>query len=130
MPRRPKIDPLMAALIAKLPPAGSDWPVDQQAAWLRLMAMAFGTVYGGEVIFTGKPVASVPIQPKAKPSIGHPFLIDEGGFVRNAKTHKRVSPDQVDGSIFDARGQDGDMRTIIWADNSTGVNGKDFVISA
>jgi hypothetical protein len=40
-------DPLFAAMIAKLPPADKAWDVDRQLAWLNMMAMAFGTVYGG-----------------------------------------------------------------------------------
>jgi hypothetical protein len=40
-------DPLFAAMIAKLPSADKGWDVDRQLAWLNMMAMAFGTVYGG-----------------------------------------------------------------------------------
>lgn len=135
MPRgKSKQDPLIAALIAKIPPSEATWPVDGQLAWLRMAAMAFGAVYGGDAVsvFAGKPASSFsPVTvPQRAPSIGHPYLIDESGFVRNAKNGKRVNTKDIDGSIFDTRGQDGDMRTIVWADNSTGVNGKDFVISA
>ena len=128
-----KSDPLIAALIARLPANGVEWPTDQQLAWLRLMAMAFGTVYGGDAAqqfgqagsATFKPLALVP-RPK-KPE--HRFIIDEKGYARKG-TGERVMPDQVDGEMFDKRGIDGDMRTIIWADESQGLPQKQLVISA
>lgn len=128
MPRS-KQDPLIAALIAKLPQGGTDWPVDQQTAWLNLMAMAFGAVYGGDAAtkMGSKPVAQVPRKPAA--AVAFPFFIDRDGFVRNA-LNQRVLPKDVDGPIFDMRGQDADVRTIIWKDESTGINGRDLVISA
>ena len=44
---KPKIDPLLAALIEKLPAGGTAWPHDKRAAWLDNMARAFDTVYEG-----------------------------------------------------------------------------------
>jgi hypothetical protein len=129
-----KTDPLIAALIAKIPPSEAEWPVDGQLAWLRMAAMAFGAVWGGDAVsvFAGKPTPSFgPVTvPKRSPSLGHPFLIDEKGLVKNAKSGKRVNANEIDGTIFDMRGQEGDMRTITWADNSTGINGKDLTITA
>ena len=46
-PSSPLVDPLFAAMIAKLPSSDKAWDVDKQVAWLNMMAMAFGTVYGG-----------------------------------------------------------------------------------
>ena len=130
MPRQ-KSDPLIAALIAKLPPSGEEWPVDRQLSWLRLMAMAFGTVYGGDAasqfgqgsVF--KTLALVPRQKKPE----HQFVIDELGYVRRG-TGERVMPKDIDGEVFDKRGDAGDMRTIIWADDSNGLPAKQLVISA
>lgn len=126
MPRI-KQDPLIAAMIAKLPKAGEDWPADKQSAWLHLMAMAFGTVYGGEVVFQSKQV----VEPKqAAPfKLAHQFIIDGKGYAKNA-AGKRILPKDVTGAVFDERGQDGDMRTIIWADETKGLNGADLVITA
>ena len=47
---KPKIDldPLLAALIEKLPASGAEWPRAKRAAWLDNMARAFDTVYEGE----------------------------------------------------------------------------------
>lgn len=39
-------DPLIAALIQKLPPAGTDWSTDERVAWLQLMIMGFQVAYG------------------------------------------------------------------------------------
>ncbi len=47
---RKKSDPLISALIAKLPPAGADWPVDEQIKWLNLMAATVSMVYGGDAV--------------------------------------------------------------------------------
>jgi hypothetical protein len=41
-----KDDPLIAALIQKLPPAGP-WPADERVTWFK-MAMAFPMTYGQE----------------------------------------------------------------------------------
>ena len=94
-----KTDPLIAALIAKLPSSsGEEWPVDRQLSWLRLMAMAFGTVYGGDAAAqfgqgsTFKPLALVPRQKKPE----HPFVIDEKGYARRG-TGERVMPKDIDG---------------------------------
>jgi hypothetical protein len=44
-------DPLIAALIQKLPRAGEDWPTDDRVTWLQMIAMAFQMTYGaGEPI--------------------------------------------------------------------------------
>lgn len=143
MPRS-KQDPLIGALIAKLPKLGEEWPVDQQIGWLRLMAMAFGNVYGGEAAMiltnwkesrdpvaaavttalTAMPTRVSPLKPT------HRFVIDEQGYAKNAQG-KRVMPKDCGAvPIFDMRGQDGDMRTIVWADDSKGLNGADLVITA
>jgi hypothetical protein len=131
MPRR-KQDPLLAALIAKLPQTGAEWPVDQQLGWLNLMAMALGAVYGGDVAAKLgradlKPIF-MPVQPKAKKP-AHAFYIDESGYVRNG-AGKAVLPKDVTGEIYDTRGIDADLRTITWADGTTGLNGADLTITS
>jgi hypothetical protein len=40
------LDPLVAALIQKLPPNGEDWPATERVTWLRMIAMAFQMAYG------------------------------------------------------------------------------------
>jgi hypothetical protein len=131
MPRT-KSDPLLAALIKKLPAPGNEWPVDQQLAWLNLMAMALGAVYGGDAAAKlGKsdvrPVF-IPPQPKPKAPKGG-FYIDDEGLVKNG-AGKRVLPKDVTGEIYDTRGLDADLRSITWADGTTGLNGADLTVTS
>lgn len=134
MPRS-KRDPLIAAMIAKLP--DGEWPVDRQLAWLQLMAMAFGTVYGGDVAArlknwiavtpqTFKPIG-LPLSINPPPQF--PFYIDEQGNARK-QDGSPVKASEVKGDLVDLRGQDGDMKTIRWADGTTGLNGADLTIIA
>ena len=39
-------DPLISALIQKLPMSGTDWSVDDRVMWLQMMTMAFQMAYG------------------------------------------------------------------------------------
>jgi hypothetical protein len=148
---RTKRDPLIAAMIAKLPD-GDEWPVDRQLAWLHLMAMAFGTVYGGDAAARLVQVPSTPtatpvpdryhealrlfdkwIEPppttpvEAKPQ--WKFYVDEEGNARN-KHGQLINAKDVTSELVDLRGQDGDVRSIRWADGSTGLNGADLTIVA
>ncbi len=43
-----ELDPVIRALVQKIPPPGSPWGVDEQVMWLRMMAMAFSMAYGGK----------------------------------------------------------------------------------
>lgn len=131
MPRL-KSDPLLAALIKKLPAPGSDWPADQQLAWLHLMAMALGAVYGGDAaarLSKGdvRPVF-IPPQPKPKAPKGG-FYIDDDGMVRDGSGKPALAKD-VTGEIYDTRGLDADLRAIKWADGTSGLNGADLTITS
>lgn len=139
MPRSKK-NPLIQALIAELPDANTDWPVEKQLSWLNMMTMALGIVYGGDaakrIDDNAKPVelASAPApQPaqttRKKAAFDYPFVIDKSGYVLNAKGNRVLSTD-VTSAIYDLRGQDGDIGTIIWADGTTGLIGADVVIVA
>ena len=136
-----KSDPLLAALIAKLPPSDAEWHVDRQLAWLHLTAMAFGAVYGGDAAArlggsaaeqakaaTALLVEPTPSARPSKPAVTHEFIIDEEGYVRRGNG-RRVMPSDVNDMIVDLRG-DSDLRTIVWADDSTGLNGQDLTIVA
>jgi len=134
-------DPLLAALIGKLPTSGTSWPGDKRAAWLKMMWMAFDVVYEGEAIempaFLFNPGPQVPSVTAAStgqaakqantPSF--PFYIDRDGFARRAGGAP-VNPQDVIGTIFDHRGEAGDLRAIIWADGRTGVAGLQLDIAA
>jgi hypothetical protein len=41
-----------------------------------------------------------------------------------------VLPKDVTGEIYDTRGIDADLRTITWADGTTGLNGADLTITS
>lgn len=41
-------DALLDALISKLPPAGTEWGIDERIAWLSMMAMGFQITYGAQ----------------------------------------------------------------------------------
>ena len=137
---RPKRDPLIAAMIAKLPDAG-EWPVERQLSWLHLMAMAFGTVYGGDAAAqlrhddisrvrqsAAAMTAALP-KPASPASPAYPFYIDTDNRAKD-KSGKPVKASEVKGELFDLRGWDGDMKLIEWADGSTGLNGANLTIVA
>lgn len=138
---RTKRDPLIAAMIAKLPDGG-EWPVDRQLSWLNLMAMAFGTVYGGDaaarLVHLPQPsyptrddvIAAMPPKLRdvyTKPQF--PFYIDLDGNALN-KHGKPINAKDVQGELVDLRGMDGDVKTIRWADGTMGLNGADLTIVA
>lgn len=141
MSRKPSAttDPLLAALIAKLPASETPWPVDRQLAWLKMMAMGFATVYGGDVLSQmGNVQAAAPEAP-AKPvalpapaprKIQQKFILDLDGVVKRSDTREAVTKDQVSGEILDLSNGAIDMSAITWADGSMGVNGcaVDFVV--
>jgi hypothetical protein len=124
---KPQLDPLLAALIARLPRSNRQWPTKDRAAWLGMMEMAFDVVYGGErggsmtdipVIIHPKANGAEPVKPADEPA----FYIDREGYARMAGG-ERIDAHQVDGLLFDMRGE-GDLGAIVWADGSKGVLGK------
>lgn len=132
-------DPLLSALVAKLPDSDAEWPVERQLAWLNLMAMAFGVTYGGDAAarigikssgIEAKPVEQTKPSPAPlPPPVVHKFIIDMDGRACTARG-KPVMPSEINDVICDLRGPDGDVRTISWADGSTGIQGWDLVITA
>lgn len=133
------LDPLLAALIGKLP-AGGPFPGEQRAAWLKMMGMAFDVVYGvAEDMpnFLGALPASAARSPAPAPAaaaparakhVGHDFYIAEGGCALNATgvpvLIEDVPPDTI---IFDYRpvvtGEFRDVASIAWADGARGTMG-------
>jgi hypothetical protein len=86
-----KHDPLIAALLAKLPSDGAgEWQQDARITWLQMMAMAFDAVYGrcGAIAITA---ADAPDAGTASPALAHAceasatprprrFTVDHDGF--------------------------------------------------
>src|SRR3990167_2323884 len=121
---RKKSDPLLSALISRLPPSGTEWPVENQTAWLRLMAVAFGLLYGGDAesqLGARETIQNPPVRVKPFRSIEYSFYIDNNGYARKTGG-QRIVPDEVKDTLHDLRGIDGDVADIIWADDSKGLS--------
>jgi len=130
-------EPLLAALLARLPMPGQPFPADKRANWLRMWQMALDDLYGVAEDMPAflKPVTALReaatvsgaiVQPATPPL---PFYIDRDGFACRAGG-ARVNPQDVTDTIFDQRGEAGDPRTIIWADGRIGVAGLQLNIAA
>lgn len=142
-----KPDPLLAALIAKLPAGGSSWPAEDRSAWLKMMAMAFNVVYAGEAVEMPKFLAETGGQAGMSDALAaateraqralepfvrmapHAFYIDKEGVARG-QGGKQILASDVIGVIYDLRGDKGDLGTIMWADGKMGVSGVQLEIAA
>lgn len=135
---KPKaLDPLIAALIAKLPPEDQPFSEDEQVNWLKKMTMAMGLVYGGDAgarfVSAVSPAPNKPDVRRAEPAPPakpkervYAFIIDVDGVAKNGKTKKPIGPDEVTGGeIYDLRGIDGDVAAIVWANGQMGLTGYD-----
>lgn len=137
------IDPLLSAVICKLPGPNEDFPRARREAWLTMMAMAFDVAYGplGEPIVLpslGEAKAAIaavtehgaapaaPVVPR-QAHAGHGFYISSDGTACNAEgTPVLVSDIPGDEMVFDYRPVTGDFRDtagISWADGHRGTKG-------
>lgn len=130
-----KRDPVIAALIAKLPAEHAPFTRAQRVNWLRQVAMAFDGAYGVELqifvdvdapmVLPGAPLdlpnvlkpAPPPIAAAAEPDEIR-YFIDISGYARRSPGNERVRPvDVPNGTEFeDERFGDKDIGTIKWAD--------------
>lgn len=144
---RDMTDPLLAALIGKIPRGGTHWTAEQRTAWLQMMWMAFDVVFGptgtdGAIDLPAflrpreKAAAATltvaPATPAAAPvarakHAGHNFYIDLEGAACNAEgIPVLVSDIPADEIVFDYRPPAGDFRDhagITWADGTQGTAG-------
>lgn len=78
-----------------------------------------------------KPAAPAPQPAPTKPRKPHhsqfKFIIDEQGYVKRG-SGQRVLPEEVVDVVHDFRGEMGELRDIIWADDRIGLNGADLTI--
>ena len=132
-PEERATDPVLAALIARLPAGGAVWPAKKRAAWMQLMWGAFELVYeteAGEALelpsFLAKPVAGpatpaadVPAAPP-KRAAPYAFMIDHDGYARRGDG-TRLMPHEIGGVMYDQRGESGDFAGIVWSDDSRGI---------
>lgn len=142
-------NPMIAAVLKEIP--GPESTRAQRVAWLRMVAMSMDTIYGaadGGPIelpdFLGVPLphnpsialpaqAAAPAPPKPAVRLVEPprFFIDRDGFARQAPSMEPITAGQLGGdTIFDDRGEFGDLGSIVWADGSRGVLGLQISISA
>lgn len=130
-------DPLIAALIAKLPPTDKPWPRAARMNWLRLMVMAFNETYGlEEPVFvididqrtpapTRPPLRLVPVDDAPAAGVqdvkdgGLPqqlYVIDEDGFAMRGVSP--IGPGDIPAGqvLWDRRrpGEQLDLETIMW----------------
>lgn len=129
-------DPLLSALVDKLPPAGTIWPAADRQAWLTMASNAFDVVYGrsdtGSIVQNliarsqpRKPAkkarkAARPAPPKVHGPTGPEYFIDRQGFAKR-RGGERVLPREVVGHLVDLRGENGDIGAITWSDDSVGI---------
>lgn len=139
------MDPLIAALLGRLPAEGQPFPGPDRAKWLEMMAGALDLVYGVEHLVYGmerikvvryegpgsgalgieKPVDNSPHpMPPPGPHMAHDIYIDAAGYVKRSADDVPVEPQDVDlgEPIYDTRtGSARDRETIVWADGSIGA---------
>ena len=120
MPRKPRTqrDPLLEAVIAKLPARDAGFPAVEREAWLRLLVNALDVAYGvagGEMaaLRSGAP------QPKDAASV-YPFYVDPEGFARGHGGREIFASEiPAGGTLWDLRPEDNrELATIIWADGT------------
>ncbi len=150
-----RIDPLLSAVIAKLPAAGGEFPRESRVNWLKTLAMALGMAYGEVGAIAIDPAAPVPVPamlPAALPydvaaggggagginwikepdkSPRYAFFVDKDGMARGMKGN-RINANQLNGDVlYDLRGEAGDLAAITWADDTRGIpRGMQIDISA
>lgn len=127
-------DPVIAALIAKLPPENGAFNRALRVNWLRQIAMAFDGAYGVQlqisiddhaVTISGGPVdipailspGPAPIAAPAEPDEIR-YFVDKEGFARKEPGNMRIKPPDVPPgeTLEDEREGDDDLDTIKWAD--------------
>lgn len=132
-------DPVIVALIAKLPAENASYSRAQRVNWLRQMAMAMDGAYGVEPPIAIDSAADAPstgavsmneipsfIPPKPVPIAAAAdadeirYFVDRDGFARKEPGNVRVRPVDVPSgaTIEDERDGDDALDTIKWADGS------------
>jgi hypothetical protein len=130
-------DRLLGALIAKLPPGGTQWRRDDRIAWLWMMALAFDVVYGpcdGISIAAHQPSATEtprtakvgrfsadaparPVGPGAHANVCR-FYVDRDGFAMADGRPIAMTDLPPDTILWDERTgiECGDIAAILWRD--------------
>lgn len=130
-------DPVITALIAKIPPDGGTFTRALRVNWLRQIAMAFDGAFGvqapigidtaAETVITGREgPMDIPniLAPKPAPiaAAAEPdeirYFIDKASFARKEPGNVRIKPHEVPPgeTLEDEREGDDELDTIKWAD--------------
>lgn len=130
-------DPLIAALIAKLPKTGSAWSLAARINWLRMFVMALNEAYGleGAIAVSPElearrpPLRLVPVSDAAssidnsvaKQPPAARFVIDSEGFAMLGL--KPIAPEDIPAgaTLWDERraGEQLDLSTVLWKGEGT-----------
>lgn len=148
-PKKQIFDPLIQAMIDRLPKPGDAFPRVERERWLALMKANMDLVYGstgdeptmadllerhGGANFAERTVTrlprhgdgdTTPVAKPFKPNKVPDFYVDETGVCLNKKGD-RIMPEDIKGKdarLVDLRGPDGNIDIIVWADDSTGLQG-------
>ena len=129
-----KHDPLLAALIAKLPTETALWPCADRIAWLQMMAMAFDVVYGpcggvrivpgeaheGKVDHTATAPRHAPTEAMAL-ATPQRFYVDRDGFAMGDGRPVAMEDLPAGATLWDERTgfECGDVTAILWRDVGT-----------
>lgn len=119
-------DPLLEALIGKLPEPGSTWPQADRDVWFTLMRSAFDLVYGREGQSAPRPS---PIEMPKLPLVGSDvppeiltgkWHVDGGGVARSPDGEEVPLDGTPRDTVFADLRLETDRRidTVIWADGT------------
>ena len=139
-PKKQIYDPLIQAMIDRLPKPGDEFPRVERERWLALMKANMDLVYGqtgdeiafrevrtpvsenkselNKIMYDGPKTAPLKFKPNKTPD----FYVGEDGICYN-KAGDRIMPEDVKDRLVDLRGPDGNIDVIKWADDSTGLKG-------
>lgn len=132
-----KRDPVIGALIAKIPADGASFTRAQRVNWLRMVAMAFDGAFGVEmpIAIDAAPVVTHSQEPIEMPNVLLPaappqpisapadpdeirYYVDKAGLARMEPGGKRIRPMDIPAGaeLEDERDGDDSLDTIKWAD--------------
>jgi hypothetical protein len=127
MPRKPRTqrDPLLDAVIAKLPAHDAGFPAAQREAWMTLLRHALDMAYGAERVpvqaeTTHGRQMQVDIHRQSSATGGPIFHVDAEGFARSPDGREIVAQDVPRGeTLWDLRSSGaGDLSTVVWANGT------------
>ena len=123
MPRKPRTqrDPLLEAVIAKLPARDAGFPAAEREAWLKLLVNALDVAYGRGQTTDDRREMEADIRPPSSVLRRPAFHVDAAGFARGPDGRELLANHipQTE-TLWDLRpnAEAGNIDTIIWADGT------------